>query len=371
MGFNSLDLHPEIVKQLKEQGFENPTPIQTQAIPELLNNKDVIGLAQTGTGKTAAFMLPILHQIISGPRNRNIKALIIAPTRELAEQIHEVAVLFGRSLNITSASIFGGVSISGQIRQLERGVDIVVACPGRLLDHINRKTIKLSGIQMLVLDEADQMLDMGFFPNIKKITSFLPENRQTLLFSATMPKEIEALTKTIQRNPVKVQVGRVEAAKQVAHSVFEVKHGRKTELLQHLIEKENSFSTLVFTRTKHRAKSLALKLSKYGAKVTSLHGNLSVNQRRNAIDGFKTGKYHILVATDIAARGIDISGISHVINYDVPVTPEIYIHRIGRTGRAAQTGVAYTFADNEEMRAIAQIEKVLKNKLPVNSHAFC
>ncbi|MES0488912.1 MAG: DEAD/DEAH box helicase [Leptospirales bacterium] len=370
MGFNSLNLHSKLAARAETLGFKAPTPIQLAAIPVALKKTDIIGLAQTGTGKTAAFILPILQNIITSPRKPGIKALIIAPTRELAEQINEVAISFGGELKVRSVSIFGGVNINTQVKELRRGVDIVVACPGRLLDHINRKTINLSTVETLVLDEADQMLDMGFFPDIKKITGKLPRQRQTLLFSATMPSAIEKLTQSIQQNPVKIQVDRREPTTQVEHSMYPVQQHRKKDLLQYVIKKENSFSTLVFTRTKHRAKQLAQKLSKTGHKATSLHGNLSISQRRHAVEGFKKGKYHILVATDIAARGIDISGISHVINYDVPVTPETYIHRIGRTGRAAETGVAYTFASNEEMGAVSQIEKILKSKLPVNKHSF-
>ena len=371
MSFEELNLNADLIKRTGELGFKTPTPIQTQAIPLALEGKDLIGLAQTGTGKTAAFILPIIQNILKAPRSREIKALILAPTRELAEQINEVAVLFSRNLQIKSTTIFGGVNINSQINQLKRGVDIVVACPGRLLDHMDRKTVNLSGIEMLVLDEADQMLDMGFFPAIRKITAALPRERQTLLFSATMPAEIEKLTKNIQNNPERIEVGKRDVTTQVAHSIYPIQQNRKSELLHHIIQKENSFSTLVFTRTKHRARQLAEKLSKTGLKATSLHGNLSINQRRHAVEGFKKGTYNILVATDIAARGIDISGISHVINYDVPVTPEIYIHRIGRTGRAAETGVAYTFASSDEMTAVNQIEKILKSKLPVNKHSFC
>ena len=370
MGFSSLNLHSDLVTRAKALGFTHPTPIQIQAIPVALEKRDIIGLAQTGTGKTAAFILPIVQLIAAAPRKRGVSALILAPTRELAEQIHEVAVTFGRELQVTSTPIFGGVNINSQIVQLRRGVDIVVACPGRLLDHVGRRTINLSTIDTLVLDEADQMLDMGFFPTIKKITALLPTQRQTLLFSATMPAEIEKLTRNIQKNPVKIQVDRREVTTQISHSLYPVQQNRKMELLQHIIQKENSFSTLVFTRTKYRARQLAEKLIKTGLKATSLHGNLSINQRRNAVDGFKKGNYRILVATDIAACGIDISGISHVINFDVPVTPEIYIHRIGRTGRAAETGVAYTFASNEKMSVINQIERVLKSKLPINKHSF-
>lgn len=370
MNFHSLNLHSDLSTRAEALGWNTPTPIQLQAIPSAIDRKDMIGLARTGSGKTAAFILPILHRILTTPRSKGIRALILAPTRELADQICEVAVAFGRDLDIRCAAIYGGVNLNKQIHELRKRIDLVVACPGRLLDHLGRLTIDLSNVETVVLDEADQMLDMGFFPDIKKIITFLPRQRQTLLFSATMPGAIEALTRSIQNHPIRIQVDRQEATKQVAHSLYTVQQNRKMELLKHVIEQDDPFSTLVFTRTKHRAKQLALKLSKTGFKVASLHGNLSVNRRKEAIDGFKKGEYQILVATDIAARGIDISGISHVINFDVPVTPEIYIHRIGRTGRAAQTGTACTFASHEEMEAIYKIEKVLKSKLPVNSHRF-
>jgi len=373
MGFSSLGLHKDLLTRVEKLGFDQPTPIQKQAIPLVLQHQDVTGIAQTGTGKTAAFVLPILHSLISsnqGEKKRSVRALIIAPTRELAEQIQKVVIDFGAGSGIRSTTIFGGVSINRQISDLQKGVDVVVGCPGRLLDHINRQTMNLSSVEHYVLDEADQMFDMGFLPDIKKITSRLPDQRQTLLFSATMPGQIQNLTKAIQKKPVQVEVSRSEATKQVTHSLYRIEQSRKPDLLRSIIAKEGSYSTLVFTRTKHRAKNLALKLAKGGMNATALHGNLSVNQRRNALEGFKKGKYQIMVATDIAARGIDISTISHVINYDVPDTPETYIHRIGRTGRAANTGVAFTFVDKAEMSAIAQIEKLLRKKILVNVHDF-
>ncbi|MDH5717753.1 MAG: DEAD/DEAH box helicase [Spirochaetia bacterium] len=373
MSFFSLELHNELLTRVEKLGFVHPTPIQKQAIPVILQGRDITGIAQTGTGKTAAFILPILHKNIilqNKGEKKVIKALIVAPTRELAEQIHEVIITFGSGLGIRSSAIFGGMNINNQIKELNKGVDIVVGCPGRLLDHLARKTIDLSKVETYVLDEADQMLDMGFLPDIKKITSRLPHKRQTLLFSATMPTQIQKLTKTIQIDPKQIEIRKSEAATQVTHSMYTIDQNRKPELLKHIITNENSFSTLVFTRTKYRAKILASKLAKGGLNATALHGNLSINQRRNAVDGFKKGKYQIMVATDIAARGIDISSISHVVNFDVPDTPETYIHRIGRTGRAAKTGIAYTFADRTEMKAIYQIEKLLKKKIMINSHDF-
>ncbi|MDH5721610.1 MAG: DEAD/DEAH box helicase [Spirochaetia bacterium] len=373
MSFISLELHKELLTRVEKLGFVQPTPIQKQAIPIILQRQDITGIAQTGTGKTAAFVLPILHHnIISQNKNdrKSIKALIVAPTRELAEQINEVIISFGGPSGIRSATIFGGVSISRQIKELNKGVDIVVGCPGRLLDHLARKTIDLSKVETYVLDEADQMLDMGFLPDIKKITSMLPLKRQTLLFSATMPEQIRKLAMTIQTKPKQIEVSRSEATKQVTHSLYTIDQKQKSNLLKHIIRNENSYSTLVFTRTKQRTIYLAQKLAKGGLNVTALHGNLSINQRRNAVDGFKKGKYQVMVATDIAARGIDIASISHVINFDVPDTPETYIHRIGRTGRAANTGIAYTFADKAEMKSIYQIEKLLKKKIVINSHSF-
>lgn len=375
MNFSQLGIHHELDVRVEKQGFTAPTPIQEQAIPLAIAKHDLMGIAQTGTGKTVAFVLPILHALLKERKKheqgkKKVKALIIAPTRDLAEQINQVVITFSKGLKISSVEIFGGVNISRQISELKKGVDIVVGCPGRLLDHLTRKTLDLSAVETYVLDEADQMFDMGFLPDIRNITSRLPKKRQTLLFSATMPPEIERLSKSILHNPEKVEVGQRQATKQVTHSLYTVSHGKKTDLLQHVIKSESAFSTLVFTRTKHRAKNLAKTLDKLGFKTTALHGNLSVNKRRHAIEGFKKGKYNIMVATDIAARGIDILTISHVINFDVPDTPETYIHRIGRTGRAGQSGIAYTFADRQEMRMISQIEKMLKSKLQVNKHDF-
>jgi len=372
MNFSSLKLHNDIVAQTKSLGYKQPTPIQQQAIPALLNKKDIIGLAQTGTGKTLAFLLPIIHHlIITSEQSHKIKVLILAPTRELAEQIHLVTQKFAKKHNINSVAIFGGVKISKQISQLKQGVDIVVACPGRLMDLLERKTIKLGNLQTLVLDEADQMLDMGFLPDIKKIISLIPKQRQTLLFSATMPIEIEKLGKQILKQPQKIQVDKREVTSQVVHSLYLIEEVEKINLLLHLINNESFYSMLVFTRTKTRAITLCQKLAKENkVKATALHGDLSISKRRRAVEDFKKGKFHVLVATDIAARGIDISDISHVINYDVPITPEFYIHRIGRTGRANQTGVAYTFASNKEMILIKQIEKELKKKISLVKHNF-
>ena len=316
-----------------------------------------MGLAQTGTGKTAAFALPILHRLTTGNLGKN-RALILAPTRELAEQIHKDIELLGCNTRIRSVAIYGGVGINPQIQKL-RKADIVVACPGRLLDHIQRKSIDLSKLEVFVLDEADQMLDMGFIPDIKKIIGHLPKKRQTLVFSATMPPTIQQLTKTILKHPVIAKVGATMPAETISHAFYPVAHHLKTEMLLNLLKNTNTKSVLVFTRTKYRAKSLGKKLMIAGYQSTSLQGNLSQSKRQASLDGFREGKYKILVATDIASRGIDIALVSHVINYDMPTTPESYIHRIGRTGRATQKGEAYTFVTNEDRKMAREINRTI------------
>lgn len=343
-------------------GYITPTPIQTQSIPSVLAGKDVMGLAQTGTGKTAAFVLPILQRLMEGPR-RSVRALIIAPTRELAQQIHDAIIELAKGTKIYSVTVYGGVNINPQIKTLKHGVEIIVACPGRLLDHLQQKTVDLSKVEVLVLDEADQMFDMGFLPDIKKILRYLPKQKQTLLFSATMPAAIHDLAHDILHNPVKVEIGRVAPATSVKQVLFPVPQHLKTELLIHILNMISKESVLIFTRTKHTAKKVALKLEKAGFTATSLQGNLSQARRQSAMKGFRDGSLQILVATDIASRGIDVSSISHVINYDIPSTVEAYIHRIGRTGRAAKEGEAFTLitqADHSEVRAI---ERVLGNKI--------
>jgi ATP-dependent RNA helicase RhlE len=332
LNFEAFNFHPLVSAGITAAGYENPTPIQARVIPHIVNGCDVMGLAQTGTGKTAAFVLPILHRLTKGNRGL-IRALIIAPTRELAEQIHQTIESLGRQTKIRSVAIYGGVGIHQQIQKLKRA-DIVVACPGRLLDHIRRRSIDLSKLETLVLDEADHMLDMGFIPDIRQILKHLPVKRQTLVFSATMPPEIRRLTGTILNDPATVQVGVTAPADTVSHAFYPVAHHLKTALLLNLLENTNTESVLVFTRTKHRAKSLGKKLMNSGYNSTSLQGNLSQSRRQASLDGFRSGKFKILVATDIAARGIDVARISHVINYDIPSTPDAYIHRIGRTGRA-------------------------------------
>lgn len=358
MSFHSFQLHPQVAAGVSAAGYSTPTPIQTQAIPPVMAGRDVMGLAQTGTGKTAAFALPILHRLMEGPRGQ-VRALIIAPTRELAEQIHGAITSLGEQTRLRSLTVYGGVNINPQIQKLKRGAEIVVACPGRLLDHIRQGTIDLSRLEVLVLDEADQMFDMGFFPDIRRILGHLPAKRQTLLFSATMPAEIRKLSSEVLRDPLTVQVDRVSPATTVSHALYPVAQHLKTDLLLQLLQHTDTGSVLVFTRTKHRAKRLGLQLEKAGYKAASLQGNLSQNRRQAALDGFRDGSFQILVATDIAARGIDVSQVSHVVNYDIPDTPETYIHRIGRTGRAARSGDAFTLVTGEDTAMVRAIEKVL------------
>ena len=362
MGFNSFKLDAKIMTGVRALGYTTPTPIQLQAIPPVLEGKDVMGLAQTGTGKTAAFVLPILERLLAGPRGR-VRTLIIAPTRELAEQIHVAIVALGRDTRLKSCTIYGGVGLNPQIQNLGRGVEIVVACPGRLLDHINQRTIDLSHLEVLVLDEADRMFDMGFLPDIRRIIKQLPAKRQNLMFSATMADDIRKLAHEVLRHPVTVQVGHAAPANTVSHALYPVEPHLKTGLLMELLKHTDTESILIFTRTKHRAKRIGQQLEKTGYKAASLQGNLSQNRRQEALDGFRSGKYQILVATDIAARGIDVSSISHVINYDIPDTTDAYTHRIGRTGRAAKTGDAFSFVSREDEPLVKSIERVLGEKI--------
>jgi len=362
MEFSNFAFHPEVAAGVKAIGFLRPTPIQEQAIPPVLEGHDVMGLAQTGTGKTAAFVLPILDRLIQGPRG-HVRALIVAPTRELAEQIHEVIVRMGRLTRLRSLTIYGGVGVNPQVRSLRGGVEIVVACPGRLLDHINQRTIDLSRVEVLVLDEADRMFDMGFLPAVRNIIKHLPSRRQTLLFAATMPDDVRKLVREILRAPVTVQVNYAAPISTVAHALYPVEQHLKTALLLGLLRHTETGSVLIFTRTKHRAKRLGQQLENAGYRAASLQGNLSQNKRQSALDGFRTGSYQILVATDIAARGIDVSSISHVVNYDMPDTVEAYTHRIGRTGRAAKTGDAFTFMTREDVEMVRSIERILGDRV--------
>jgi ATP-dependent RNA helicase RhlE len=360
--FESFDFHPHIVAGVKAVGYTTPTPIQTQTIPPILQNKDVMGLAQTGTGKTAAFALPILQRLMNGPR-RKLRALVIAPTRELAEQICESFTELGQKTGLRAMTVYGGVGMGPQLRGLRDGAEIVVACPGRLLDHIQRGSINLTGVEVLVLDEADRMFDMGFLPSIRQVIKSLPARRQTLLFSATMPDDIRRLAKEILHDPVTVEIGLTAPLEAVSHALYPVEQGLKTGLLMELLRNTDTESVLVFTRTKHRAKRVAQQLSAAGHGATCLQGNLSQNARQTALNGFRDGTFQILVATDIAARGIDVSTISHVVNYDMPNTADDYTHRIGRTGRAAKTGDAYTMVSPDDEAMVRSIERVMGCRL--------
>ncbi|OPX99395.1 MAG: ATP-dependent RNA helicase RhlE [Syntrophorhabdus sp. PtaB.Bin006] len=362
MSFNSFKLHPQIAAGVKALGYQTPTPIQVEAIPPVLSGKDVMGLAQTGTGKTAAFVLPILERLLPGLRGK-VRSLIIAPTRELAEQIHVSIGELGRNTRLTSCTIYGGVGVNPQIQKLRAGVDIVVACPGRLLDHLNQGTISLANLEVLVLDEADRMFDMGFLPDVRRIIKQLPRKRQTLMFSATMPDSIRKLTDEVLRDPVTVKIGHTAPINTVSHALYPVQQHLKTGLLLELLRQTDIESILIFTRTKHRAKRIAQELQRAGYSAASLQGNLSQSKRQDALDGFRSGSYQMLVATDIAARGIDVLSISHVINYDMPDTTDAYTHRIGRTGRAAKTGDAFTFVSQEDELQVKSIERVLGKKI--------
>ena len=365
ISFESLGLHPNLLKGIHDLGFLHPTPIQAKAIPVILEGRDLIGCAQTGTGKTAAFVLPILHKLLQGKSGRHVRALIVAPTRELALQSMDHLKALSRYVPLKGAAIFGGVPMNPQISALERGVDIISATPGRLLDHIYSGRIDFVDLQVMVLDEADRMLDMGFLPDIKSILRLLPAKRQNLMFSATMPPEILKLTHEILRNPVNVQIGlRQSPAVGIRQAVYPVSRHLKTDLLAELLRGEEMNSVLVFTRTKRAAERLSHELGRRGLRVSVLHGDRSQNQRLDALDKFRYGDAQVMVATDIAARGIDIDEISHVVNYDVPGTPEDYIHRIGRTARMEATGDAFTLVDKEEEPLVRDIEQVLHRTLP-------
>lgn len=356
MSFKSFNFSQGIMSQIEASGYSVPTPIQREAIPVVLSGKDVLGLAQTGTGKTAAFALPILERLLNGKRGL-VRALVIAPTRELAEQIHTSIQVYGKQTGLKSLAVYGGVSPHRQITELRRGVDIVVACPGRLLDHLEQRVIDLRFVETLVMDEADHMFDMGFLPTIRRIMRYIPTQRQTLLFSATMPNDIRRLANEVLKDPVRVEVDHTAPIEAITHALYPVEQHLKTGLLLEILKETDAKSILIFTKTKHKAKNLGVKLQQAGFAAISLQGNLSQNKRQEALDGFRNGTFKIMVATDIAARGIDVSLISHVINYDIPDTPEAYTHRIGRTGRASRSGSAYTFCTKEERPIVYTLER--------------
>jgi ATP-dependent RNA helicase RhlE len=368
MSFESLGLAPALLRALAEQGYAEPTPIQAGAIPVVLEGHDLLAAAQTGTGKTAAFSLPLLQRLSnSAPAGtRRPLALILTPTRELAAQIHDNLRDYGKHLRIRSATIFGGVSMGPQIQALRRGVDIVIATPGRLVDHMQQRTIDLSGIEVLVLDEADRMLDMGFLPALKRIISALPKQRQTLLFSATFAPEIKALAMQFMHSPHEVSVTPANSvATTVSHQVHPVDASRKRDLLLHVLSKDSRRQTLVFSRTKHGADKLVRYLEQSGLRAAAIHGNKSQNARTRALADFKSGRITVLVATDIAARGIDIDQLPIVINYDLPMVAEDYVHRIGRTGRAGAEGVALSLVSHEESGLLRDIRKLLNQDIAI------
>ena len=362
MNFETFNFHPRVMAGVRALGYITPTPIQLKSIPPIMQGRDLIGLAQTGTGKTAAFVLPVLQRLLQCPRGR-VGALIISPTRELAEQTHEAINKLGKQTGLRSIAIYGGVNMEQQSWRLRNGIEIIVACPGRLLDHLWKGTIDLSHLEVLVIDEADRMFDMGFLPDIRSILRCLLKPRQTLLFSATMPNDIRRLVQEILHDPVTVQIGRTLPANTVSHALYPVKQHRKTALLMELLRHIETESVLVFTRTKHRTERVAQQLAKAGYRVTSLQGNMSQYQRRYAINGFRAGSFKILVATDIVARGIDVLDISHVVNYDMPDSTDAYINRIGRTGRIGKTGDAFTFVTSEDAAMVHALEHLLNTPL--------
>ncbi|SHM18477.1 DEAD/DEAH box helicase [Chryseobacterium polytrichastri] len=373
MNFTDLNLIEPIAKAIQEQGYTTPTPIQERSIPEILNGRDFLGCAQTGTGKTAAFAIPILQNLSKNKTpNKNIKALILTPTRELAIQIEENIKAYGKYLPLKELVIFGGVKQGSQETALRRGVDILVATPGRLLDFIAQGIVSLKNLEIFVLDEADRMLDMGFVHDVKRIIKLLPQRRQTLFFSATMPSEIQKLADSILNNPIKVEVTPVSStAETIKQSVYFVEKDDKLDLLTHILQNDISDSVLVFSRTKHGADKIARKLQASKISTEAIHGNKSQNARQNALNNFKSGKTRVLVATDIAARGIDIDELKYVVNFELSDVSETYVHRIGRTGRAGSEGSSISFVDGLDLLNLKNTEKLIGMKIPiVKDHPF-
>ncbi len=355
-GFSQFDFEPRIERAIKAAGWTDPRPIQAETIPAGLDGQDVLGLAQTGTGKTAAFVLPILDLLLeepgSGPR-----ALIVAPTRELAMQIHADIETLAQFTKIKAVTVFGGVAQGPQVTALRKNPDIIVACPGRLLDLHEQGHVMLGKVEVLVLDEADHMFDIGFLPSIQRIVKLLPKDRQNMLFSATMPKEIRSLANSLLFEPHVVELAHSKPLETIAHFVYTTPDAKKVDLLKHVLDEDDFTSAIVFSRTKFRAKRLADQLTRHGHKAVALQGNMTQAQRDKAMAGFRSARFDVLVATDVAARGIDVEGVSHVINFDIPQTPDVYTHRIGRTGRAGRSGKAYTFVAATDYSALKQIER--------------
>jgi len=368
MSFNTLGLSAELLRAVSEQGYSEPTPVQSQAIPVILKGRDIMAGAQTGTGKTAGFTLPMLQRLNTSAQSNNkrhIRALVLVPTRELAAQVQESVYTYGKYLSLKSTVVFGGVGIGPQIKHLRQGVDILVATPGRLLDHVEQKTLDLSRVEILVLDEADRMLDMGFIRDIRRIIALLPKQRQNLMFSATFSDEIKQLANSILKSPETIQVARRNTtAEGVSHTIHPVDHSRKSELLRHLIETKSWQQVLVFIGKKHSANRLTQLLNKAGINTAAIHGDKSQAQRTKALADFKNYKVQVLVGTDVASRGLDIDQLPHVVNYELPNIPEDYVHRIGRTGRAGNEGAAISFVAPNEMGLLKDIERLLKRDLP-------
>jgi ATP-dependent RNA helicase RhlE len=371
MSFSKLGLTDQLVQGILATGYTAPTEIQSRAIPLAVQGKDIIGCAQTGTGKTAAFVLPLLNKL-SAPHpssRRHVRALILTPTRELAQQVEDFITGYGRFTSLQSLSVYGGVNMGSQLKRLARGVDIVIATPGRLLDHMNRRSIDLSKVEVLVLDEADRMFDMGFINDVRKIIAKVPAQRQTLLFSATMSKEVRALTASIQKHPELIEIGeRTKPVDTVTQHFYSIPQQQKMDLLFHILDTTQMDSVLVFSRTKHGADKISHRLERKGVKAIAIHSNRTQSQRDHALAGFKQGQFKVLVATDIAARGIDVEGISHVVNFDTPTFAEDYIHRIGRTGRASLKGDALTFVSREEQKHLKKIEHFVEKRFELKRY---
>ncbi len=362
MNFEQFNLDARLKVGIERAGYETATPIQEAAIPAAMRGRDIIGTAQTGTGKTAAFVLPILNKLLNGQRGVP-RALIVTPTRELAEQIHEVVRMLAAGTRLRSVTIYGGVGAAPQVRALKDGAEILVACPGRLLDLIAQGKARMEHIEVLVLDEGDRMFDMGFLPDIRRIIKAVPVQRQTMLFSATFPTEVEQLASQSLKNPQRISMGLSRPVHTVTHALYPVPQHLKSALLLELLSRTDTDSVLIFTRTKHRAQKVSRQIEHEGYKVTSLHSDRTQGQRQSALNGFRSGQYQIMVATDIAARGLDVESISHVINYDIPDTADAYIHRIGRTGRAERTGDAFTLVTPDDNDMIRELEKIMGSPL--------
>ena len=366
MDFCSFKLDDRLMQAVKAAGYTETTPIQAAAMPACLAGRDIVGTAQTGTGKTAAFVLPLLQSLMTTPARRGVtRALIVTPTRELAEQIHTAIKQLAQFTKIKSATVYGGVGFEPQVRALRKGTEIIVACPGRLLDHVNRGNAQLQNVEVLVLDEADRMLDMGFLPPVREICELTDRRRQTMLFSATFAPELDRLAKEIMDAPERIEMGIAAPAQTVEHTLLPVAQEHKTELLLKLLDQADARSVLIFTRTKHRADRIASQIDRSGHRTAVLHSSKSQGQRQRALDSFRSGQCRLLVATDIAARGLDIEGISHVINYDIPDTADAYIHRIGRTGRAEHTGDALTLVTAADQGTVRDIERALGGPITV------